>query len=70
MLVTIFDLTLIALFCSAGTQCVKDPEAFLRKFDRPTSEKHIRATRMIGCFAFTAAFATLLDWIYTLWKSN
>jgi hypothetical protein len=70
MLVTIFDLTLIALLCSAGTQCFRNPEAFLTKFGRPTTEKHIRATRMIGCFAFTAAFATLLDWIYALWKSS
>jgi hypothetical protein len=70
MLITVLELTLVAVLCATGMQLIRTPEVFLEKFGRPTTEKHIRATRLIGCFFFAGAFAMLIDWIRFLSTSN
>lgn len=58
----IFELILIVLLAGPGIYIITKPEKFLAKVGRPTTEKHIRASRLIGVLGLVAAMLTLFRW--------
>jgi|HubBroStandDraft_6_1064221.scaffolds.fasta_scaffold422926_1 hypothetical protein len=53
-----FGAIVIVVFTWQGLNLVSDPKRWLIRHGRPTGEKHIRASRLIGCMFL--AFVTLI----------
>ena len=57
----------IVLFTWQGLSLVSDPEKWLIRHGRPVSEKHVRASRLIGWMFLAAVGLTLLQLIRMLY---
>jgi hypothetical protein len=45
---TLFGIAILVGFLIIGLGLIRNPKAVLASFDRPTTDKHIRAMRLIG----------------------
>ena len=58
----LFGVALVVILLVIGAQLVSRPQRFLAGLGRPATEKHIRATRFIGGFAFLFVIILLIQW--------
>jgi hypothetical protein len=59
----IFGIALIAFFSFQGLQLIWNPERSLVKLGRPTTAKHIRATRLIGAMFLLFDLMVIVQWL-------
>lgn len=45
---TLLGIAILVGFLIIGLEAIRNPKAVLARFDRPTTDKHIRAMRLIG----------------------
>jgi len=60
---TLFALAVTFFFFFEGIQLIRSPERFLTKFGRPTTAKHVRATRIIGTFFLLFVVMVIARWV-------
>lgn len=66
MINELFGIAVEATFASLGINLLRDPRRFLAKLGRPATDKHTRATRLIGAFFLIAVFMALIQWLAKL----
>jgi len=59
----LYEFVLVVLLATPGIYAVSAPGRFLAKLGRPVTDKHIRASRLIGGLALFAAVMTLFHLI-------
>ena len=60
---TIFGIALVAIFTFQGVRLIWNPERFLVKLGRPTTAKHIGATRLIGALFLLFVSMVIVQWL-------
>jgi hypothetical protein len=51
------------LFAVIGLRLIIRPESFLAQLDRPATQKHVRATRIIGLSVLLFVGMALVSWL-------
>jgi len=63
---TIFGIAVVVMFFSIGLRLIRHPKPFLAKLGRPATDRHIRATRLIGTGFLILVLMVLVQWFSSL----
>src|SRR5579871_5245981 len=63
---TVFGIVMLVMFLTIGSVLILNPRSQLAKFGRPATDKHIRATRMIGMVFVVVVLLTLVRWFLSM----
>jgi hypothetical protein len=63
---TIFGIVVVIAFFSFGVTLILNPNPFLAKLGRPATDKHVRATRLIGTTFLILVLMTLVQWFRSM----
>ncbi|MFZ0278608.1 MAG: hypothetical protein WA651_05885 [Candidatus Sulfotelmatobacter sp.] len=59
---TLLEVAILIVFFSIGTMLIGNPRSYLAKLGRPATDKHIRATRLIGAGFLMLVLMALVQW--------
>jgi hypothetical protein len=63
---TVLGIAILVGFLIIGLELIRKPKAFLHSFDRPSTDKHIRATRLIGAGFVIVVIMALLQLFFSM----
>lgn len=63
---TLFGIVTLVILLVIGAELIRNPESFLTKLGRHATDKHLRATRLIGAGFLIAFLMTLVQWFRSL----
>ena len=59
---TLLGIAVLVVFFSIGAMLIRNPKPYLAKLGRPSTDKHIRAMRLIGAGFLFLVLMTLVQW--------
>jgi hypothetical protein len=60
----VFGILVVIGFLWIGTTLIRDPRSFLTKFGRQGTDRHVRATRLIGVAFLIFVLMILVQWLH------